>query len=447
MILSRLEAEFLRQIRRYVKPNMTLIAAVSGGSDSICLLTLLERFSKTLSCSLVAVHLNHGLRPEADAEEEFVRQFCEERNIPLEIRHADIQSLSREKKISEELCGRQERYAFFEELREKYQADWIVTAHHRDDQTETVLMHLIRGCGLDGLSGIRECSGRLLRPLLPYSKADLLAYLNAHSIPFVTDQSNFSDRYFRNKIRLQLIPLLEELNPNISENISNSAKLFSEDSAFLLHYAEEKFRNAYTPDGLLRNALQNEPLPIRRRMLQLFYRKSVHAAQNLSVKQIDAMLALQKSGQKTDLPGGYCCWCDYHTLTIQKQETRKAFFYPISENIPCRIAELGKTVLLRRAKTTDTFRFILKSADHLAIRTRKNGDSFYPAGMTGRKKLSDFFSDEKIPYRSRDEIPVLVQNNDIIAIIGLRQDRRFLKNNQNETKYEEYTLEIWEEKC
>lgn len=447
MILKRLEAEFLRQIRRYVKPNMTLIAAVSGGSDSICMLTLLKRFSKTLSCSIVAAHLNHGLRQEADAEEEFVRQFCKERKIPLEIRHSDIKSLSREKKISEELCGRQERYAFFEEIRKKYQADWIVTAHHRDDQTETVLMHLIRGCGLDGLSGMQECSGRLLRPLLPYSKDDLLAYLNAQNIPFVTDQSNYSDRYFRNKIRLQLIPLLEEMNPNISETISESAKLFSEDSAFLLKYAEEKFRNAYTPDGLLKSVLQNEPLSIRRRILQLFYRQCAHTAQNLSAKQINAMLALKKSGQKTDLPGGYCCWCDYHTLTIQKQEVRKAFFYPLSENMPCRILESGKTVLLRRAEPADTFRFFLKNTDHLAIRSRKNGDCFYPAGMTGKKKLSDFLSDEKIPCREREAIPVLVQNHDIIAVIGLRQDRRFLENNQNETKNEEYTLEISEEKC
>ena len=203
-----------------------IIAGVSGGPDSVCLLFLLDKYKETLGISLEVVHMEHGIRGKESLEDAaFVENFCRKLAIPCHTYHRDIPKLAREWKCSGEEAGRRARYEAFEEVRGKNGGTKIAVAHNRNDQAETVLFHLVRGSGLSGLSGIRPVRGNIIRPLLCLTREEIEDLLRKENLPFRTDATNLETDYARNRIRLNILPLLrEELNPRTCEHLAETAE-------------------------------------------------------------------------------------------------------------------------------------------------------------------------------------------------------------------------------
>jgi len=213
-----------------------LIAAVSGGSDSMALLRLLKDsgFSQ-----VVVAHVDHGFRKESARDADFVKKNAEELGFAFELKTIDLKSLTEQEGGNLEATGRRERYAFFRELKEKYMAQYIVTAHHADDQVETVLMNIIRGSGLDGISGMKVIDGDLWRPLLKYSKQDLLGYCEERALSFVQDSTNDDLSYRRNFLRSEVVPKLKELNPNLLGTMQNNIQIWRQAADELMSRASQ----------------------------------------------------------------------------------------------------------------------------------------------------------------------------------------------------------------
>ena len=224
-----------------VKKGDKIVVAVSGGPDSMCLLDTLYRLKDELEFSILVAHVNHGIRIESDLEKEYVEKYCKERNIPFFYLKVDVPKLSKEKKISEETCGRMVRYDFFEKVRLENNADLIAVAHNLNDNIETILLNQIRGCGLKGLIGMDFKFNNIIRPLLTIEKKDILVYNNELELHPCFDKTNEEDIYLRNKIRLQLIPYLKELNPNFVTNISRMRNILKEDNDFIEEYTNIVF--------------------------------------------------------------------------------------------------------------------------------------------------------------------------------------------------------------
>lgn len=224
-----------------VKKGDKIVVAVSGGPDSMCLLDILYRLKDELEFSILVAHVNHGIRIESDLEKEYVEKYCKERNIPFFYLKVDVPKLSKEKKISEETCGRMVRYDFFEKVRQENNADLIAVAHNLNDNIETILLNQIRGCGLKGLIGMDFKFNNIIRPLLTIEKKDILVYNNELELHPCFDKTNEEDIYLRNKIRLQLIPYLKELNPNFVANISRMRNILKEDNDFIEEYTNIVF--------------------------------------------------------------------------------------------------------------------------------------------------------------------------------------------------------------
>lgn len=224
-----------------VKKGDKIVVAVSGGPDSMCLLDTLYRLKDELEFSILVAHVNHGIRIESDLEKEYVEKYCKERNIPFFYLKVDVPKLSKEKKISEETCGRMVRYDFFEKVIQENNADLIAVAHNLNDNIETILLNQIRGCGLKGLIGMDFKFNNIIRPLLTIEKKDILVYNNELELHPCFDKTNEEDIYLRNKIRLQLIPYLKELNPNFVTNISRMRNILKEDNDFIEEYTNIVF--------------------------------------------------------------------------------------------------------------------------------------------------------------------------------------------------------------
>lgn len=224
-----------------IKKNDKVIVAVSGGPDSMCLLDCLYKLKEELEFEIIVAHVNHGIREESEQEKIYVEDYCKKRNIPFNYLKVDVPTLSKEQKISEETCGRNVRYEFFEQLRIKENATSIAVAHNLNDNVETVLLNMIRGSGLKGLTGMDFKFNNIIRPLLTIEKRDILLYNNELELNPCFDKTNEEEIYLRNKVRLSLIPALQELNPNFITNINRMRNILKEDNDFIESYVQELF--------------------------------------------------------------------------------------------------------------------------------------------------------------------------------------------------------------
>ena len=236
--------EIIRIVKNNILDNNLLnkgdkvVVAVSGGPDSMCLLDVLYRLKDELDIKIEVAHVNHGIRKESDGEKIYVENYCNDRDIPFHYLKVDVPTLSKEKKISEETCGREIRYEFFEKVRKETNSNYIAVAHNLNDNVETVLLNEIRGCGLKGLTGMDFKFNYIIRPLLTIEKKDILVYNNELGLNPCIDKTNEEEIYLRNKIRLSLIPYLQELNPNFITNISRMRLILKEDNDFIVDYVD-----------------------------------------------------------------------------------------------------------------------------------------------------------------------------------------------------------------
>ena len=405
-------------------PTDLVLVALSGGADSTALLlSMHELLIGGKIRGLFAAHLNHGIRGEsALRDQRFCEALCERLSIPLAIETVDVPQHAREHGQSLEQAAREVRYDFLERARDSFGASVIATAHHRDDQAETLLLNLIRGSGTTGLGGMKPRNGSIIRPMLRVSREEILEFLAKANEPYCTDETNAENSATRNRIRNELLPMLETMNPAIAQTICKTAELLAQDETLLGEMADQAEATILLGDGLDRAALGKLPQPIASRIVR---RRLLALSGSVSLADIRRVLALAgaQTGTAIELGGGFSAWIDANALYMG--------LYPMMLDFEVPFVVGGETQtphgtwVNERTSTwhvpKDGFEAFLdleKLPHDLVVRTRRDGDRFHPLGAPGEKKLGDVLTDKKIAKEQRD-IPLLCSGNQVYYACGL----------------------------
>ena len=467
--------DMLRQVRRtllrygMVGSGDTVVVGVSGGLDSVSLLDVLTRLQAEYRLNLLVAHVDHGLRRvEGERELHFVEALASRYGVPFEVCRIGPSSYSRGTNI--QARARRLRYQFFEEVARKWGAQKIATAHHQDDQTETLLMQLLRGTG--GLRGIRPVrEGRYIRPLIEIRREEIDAYAGRLDLPFCEDSSNRKRTYLRNRIRQDLIPWIQrEVNPSFSEALLHLASILNEDMECLHAMAESALEQATSPthaEGevtLRRDLLERMPRAIQRRVLRQAYKRLEGSTRSLSFVHLEGVcVALGTRAGRVhkafSLPRGIRAFLEYDVLHLSRRDLWQGnpYQYPLCLGEKRPIPEAGILLCARRlpfdplsageafekepsgdpnggspswGTRSRAFLDADLSVGTMVVRNVRPGDRFRPLGLGGEKKLKDFFMDEKIPRSLRHRIPILEIAGRVGWVVGYRIDERF-KVSQN----------------
>ena len=418
--------------QRLIEKGDKILIGLSGGADSVCLTHALHSLSSELGIEIVAAHVNHMIRgAEAERDADFAAEYSASLGIECVSTVVNIPEIAAKSGISEETAGRCARYRFFSETLEKYGFNKIATAHNLNDSAETITMNFMRGSALSGLSGIPYKRENIIRPLLDVSREEIESYCKENNLRYVTDSTNSEDKYTRNKIRHILIPLIEkEFNPDFMTTATRNAGIIKAEEDYIAAAADEKYRDVVNGGAADIGRLLRCHIAVSRRIIRNMIGDCI-GINDISSEFVDKILALaekNKSGLNINLPGGAVACVEYGRLIIEKPETTTEYEYTLPLNTDVYIAEAGITLRAERAngRSNDGAQYFSGiDTDNLIVRSRRNGDYFYPSGMNGRKKLKDYFIDEKIPRRERDKTPVIVSDGAIVYIVGRRRDRRF----------------------
>ncbi len=445
--------DMLEKVKQTIKKHQllsagdTVLVALSGGADSVCLLDCLLALSNTLSISVCAAHVNHGLRGEdSDGDEAFVSELCEKRGVPLFVKRCDIRAMAKKTKTGIEEAGRNARYAFFKELMEKGNIKVVATAHHADDNVETVLMRLIRGTGPMGLGGIAYKNGEIIRPFLDVTREEIENYVKLNGLAYRTDASNCDTVYTRNRVRHTLIPLIiEQFNPAFSQTFADNIRLYASCGSYIKEETRKLFEKTAQIKmpacfGFSVDALLNENEFLVSAMLHsLLYEHLCRAEiSEFHVQNVLALLGENKG--PVSLPGGVVAEVCDRVLYLHKNEKTEKFVHPVIIGENFLVEETGHFFTasfvdspVKTTKNTICLDAGLLSGKTLCVRNRREGDVFYPSGMEGSKKLQDFFVDSKVPRFLRDSVPIITADDEIVWIAGFRADRRFLASSTSES--------------
>ena len=392
---------FLRE-QNMVQSGDRVICAVSGGADSMALLWAMYTLQDKLDIRVEAAHFNHNLRgEESDRDAAFVKSFCDQHKIPCYMGSGRVKT--GEKGL--EAAARNARYAFLQSLPGK-----IATAHTADDNAETLLMHLIRGTGLKGLGGIAPVRGNLIRPMLTVTRQDVLAFLESENIPYVTDSSNETDAFLRNRIRHHVMPLLKQENPSLSQNLSATALRLRQD---------EEILDALTEPAADVETLRKLPVPLRNRSLgKLLVSFAVKEPEAEHIALLSKVLYSDSPSAYAAFPGDILIGRRYDRL-VKLEELPP--LHPHLLNCPGEtvIPELGIKVRCT-APNGRGEGLLLRTGEHLVLRSRLEGDTIRLPG--GTKTLKKLFIDKQIPARERNRIPVLADDAGVVAVLGIGPD-------------------------
>lgn len=413
------------------------LVALSGGADSVALLRIL----RDLDYKIEAAHCNFHLRgAESDRDEAFVRQLCDSLGIKLHLIHFDTETYALVHQVSIEMAARELRYGYFRSLCKDIGAETVCVAHHRDDAVETFLMNLLRGSGIHGLTGIRPKNGQIVRPLLCVGRQDILDYLHSIGQDYVTDSTNLESIVLRNKLRLQVLPLLKQLNPKAVENIDKTANYLREaEKVYNAYFAADPDRGQVpvrnNPAQMADRYLSPVRIPLDEILKQPSAECFLHewlAPYGFNPSQIAQILdALTGESGREFLSATHTLLIDRSQLVLEPKQ---------AEIKPLRIPEAGNyrfspEILFSVKLTYDLS--ISKSEEcatldaaniqfPLTVRQVASGDAFCPFGMEGRKLVSDFLTDRKISLlEKRRQLVVTAANGDIIWLVGQRTDHRY----------------------
>lgn len=405
-MLNKLRA-FLKE-QALLSPGDSVIAAVSGGADSVAMLFALYLLRDELGITLEAAHFNHHLRgAESDRDEAFVTDFCGRYDIPLHLGSGRIVP----GKKGLEAAARDARYAFLRRLPGK-----VATAHTADDNAETVLMRLIRGTGLKGLGAIAPVSGNVIRPMLTVTRDDVEAFLEEYALPHVEDSSNAEDDFLRNRIRHGILPLMRAENPRIGENLSAMALLLRQDEACLQAMIPEE----QVPDVSRLKAM--EPA-LRRRALERFLRaQGVREPEQIHILQAEQLLYHWSPSAAMQFPGG---------VTIGRQYDRLVRLECAPELPETRLSVPGETCIGGKRFVSEYATdleerpgsVLVCPVGALTVRSRRSGDTMRLPG--GTRSLKKMYIDRKIPASQRAAVPVLADDRGVLAVFGIGTDIRF----------------------
>ena len=410
--------------KRLLENDNVLITGLSGGADSMALLDIMT----LLGYRCIAAHCNFHLRGEESEEDaRFVKKWCKESDIEFTSVDFDTRQYAADKKISIEMAARELRYAWFEIVRKQFNADAIAVAHHKDDSVETVLMNLIRGTGISGLSGISPQNGKVIRPMLCVSRVEIENYLVERQIPFRTDSTNLEDIYTRNHIRLNVLPMLQKINPSVNETIFRTAENLAE--------AEKIYKKAVHADievVLKNNRIDIEALKLSASPLSVLFEilspLGFHPAVIDDVKAgLDASPGKQFFSPTHRLIKDRTCFL---IDKIKKTESDDPIYFidAVSQEIstPVNLAiKLTGVPKLIDKKSRMLYADVAKLQFPLKLRKWQAGDRFIPFGMKGKKKLSDFFTDQKFNLKEKEETWLLLSGEEVVWVVGHRADNRF----------------------
>ena len=421
-----------------------VIVSVSGGPDSTALLHMLHRLSGELGLTLHVFHMDHGLRgPDSAADAAYVCDFAERLGLPCTVVALPPGELKHQAG-SLQANARAARYEALAALAQKIGATKVALGHNRDDQAETVLMRFLRGAGTRGLAGIppvrTEGSLTYIRPLLELPRNDIETYCRQHELFARLDQSNLSPAYFRNRLRLELLPhLAATYNPAIRENLAQLAAVMRDEDAFLDTLAEESLQRCLASGegvALVGSVLLGEPPALARRVVRLAARRIAGPGYDLGLDPVTRVLeaAGRPAGTvEISLPDGFSALVEYGVVRFRQSRTEPSvpdLSWPLTVPGLTLVPELGLEVT---AQFQGTPHGPLEAAfdstalpGPLTIRCWHPGDRIYPTGMNGSKKVQDLLTDAKVPKRLRNQVPLLVAGTEVLWVIGHRLDRRFL---------------------
>ncbi len=419
-----------------LKSGDRVVVGVSGGADSVALLCVLKRL-QVLNLSISACHINHNIRgAEADRDEAFVRDLCKKLDVPLYVLSADVPAIAKEKRISTELAGRNVRYEFFEKIKSETNFDKIAVAQNKNDFAETVFLNITRGSSLNGLKGIKAVRDSIIRPLISTKRAEIEEYIKEIGMEYVTDSTNLENEYSRNIVRNLVFPALSKINPSIVDTIYKNSKYIEDDNDFIERYAYSVYKGCaeVSKDRITIDIdkISNEHISVKRRVILNAIKDLKGDTKNIESEHIESILSLDESGTRFTAQD-LTVYFNYGILTFELKKDKSADFS----------YEIVYGTFIKIESTGEKYYFELCSPDHMIkdkniqylnadvlpenmkIRNRRNGDRFNPYGMTGYKKLKDFFIDIKIPSQERDNIPLLADENEIITVLGHRTSNKY----------------------
>ena len=431
----------LNNIRLYINKhklldysNAPVLVGLSGGADSVALLSVLSK----LGYNCIALHCNFHLRgDESMRDEDFARKTAEKLNVPFVKIDFDTVEFAKEKHLSIEMAARELRYEWFEAQRKELKAQAIAVAHHRDDNAETLLLNIVRGSGIRGMRGMLPKNNNIIRPLLSCSREEILQWLKKESLDYITDSSNLSDEYARNFIRLNIMPMLEKINPAAKQNIARTAENLSAAEALYMNVVEEVREKAWDKYRLRldTNIIMKYPAyeTIIFELLQPFGFSRIVCSNICSCLEKEPGKCFKSKNWTLVTASGYL------QLNENKDESEAETIYPVNLEPEKGIAAINAPINLEfsieTVESIANFEIVKdksiayfdldKIGSELNIRHWNHGDWFVPFGMKGKKKLSDYFSDKKLNRIQKENIWLLVSGEDILWIIGERADNRF----------------------
>lgn len=424
-------------LKDYLKDNITVVCATSGGVDSMVLLSILLKYNVKIVCA----HVNHNLREESFEEYEFVKKYCKDNNVIFE-----GTVLDKIEKGNLESEFRSKRYEFFDSIVKKYDAKYLLTAHHGDDLTETVLMRIVRGSSLEGYSGFDIISDRgnyqILRPLVYLTKEQIYKYAKENNIEYREDKTNKSDKYTRNRYRKYILPKLKEENKNVHIKFLKFSNELMGAYKFINEYIENLIKDNYYNNKLDIEVIKSmDEFVIKKiiyRLLKDEYKENIGLINDRNINEIIKIIKSDKPNLKIDLPLDIEVVKNYHILEIKKQTSNKPYKYEIKDEVKF---ELGTIKVLKDTTLTNNYVCHLNSKDiklPLYVRNRNEGDYIEILGMNGKRKIKDIFIDEKIPKDIRDKYPIVVDsNNTVVWIPGIK------KSKYNGLKTKNYDIILW----
>ena len=440
--------EYIKE-NEIIKQGDKILVALSGGPDSVCLLHILHRLKEPFNLKLGAIHINHMLRgEEADNDEKYIIKLCDELGINHYVKRIDIEYVARDTNVSLEVAGRNERYKAFEEIKEKYEYNKIAVAHNANDQAETVLMRIMRGTGLEGLTGIKaKRADGIIRPILCLNREEIEEYCEKNNLNPRIDASNYERTYIRNKVRLDILPYMKEnFNKDIIDTLNRMTLLLQKDNEFIEEYSNKCY-NIYCENygekiKVSKNLFEKEMDSIITRVLIRVFKEISNSYQNFEMKHIYEVVNLAKksTGKKLNLTNKIICENLYGDIIFSKEDKPK-------EKIEDNEVKINKDDIFNKVIFDDyTIRFevvenknkvefsknnLIKLFDYdniekeIIIRYRKDGDKITPLGMNGSKKLKDIFIDLKIPREKRDTIPIVCFDDNISWVVGYKTSQLF----------------------
>lgn len=424
-----------KQVEAYIRQNGMLtpgdcvVAGVSGGADSVCLLWVLKEMRVQWNLTIVAVHVHHGIRGhQADEDEAYVQKLCEMWNIECRCIHVDVPLLARQENMTVEEAGRKARYDAFAAAAAECGAVRIAVAHHMDDNVETILMNLFRGSGLKGISGIEPVRDNVIRPLLCVRRNRIEEFLREQNITWRTDATNLEAEYTRNKIRLTILPAIYEAFPSAGEHILQTAGLAAEADKFMAElsckFIDQYGAPCYNGICMDRKAFLQQDAALQKMIVRQAL-VQVHAGlKDVTGRHIEeaCLLARKPVGKSVSLPGGWQVRNGYDTLSICQQgeeENRSKGNWRMETSIfPYKKNEKFPENQYTKWFDYDTI------TDTIVLRTRKTGDRIQ-VHPDGTKKLKDYMIDARIPREQRDQIPVVASGNQILWVAGYRISEAF----------------------